>query len=119
MSVPESQLSGWSHHGAQDSSKRTHEAIGRALDAYCQWRSKPRLCTWFEDRLDALKAEYDISPSDDYAVEGVIVVSRPRIWMYSHAERLPVVDERNFFRTLKAGERFQTAPVNGWICKSL
>ena len=36
MTIPESQLSRWSHHGAQDSSKRTHEAIRRALDAY-QW----------------------------------------------------------------------------------
>ena len=70
-----------------------------------------RQVAWFEDRLDALKAEYDISPSDDYSVEGVIVVSRPRIWMYSHTERLPIVDERNFFRILMAGERFQTDPV--------
>ena len=36
MAIPESQLSTWSHHGAQDSSKRTHEAIRRVLDAY-QW----------------------------------------------------------------------------------
>ena len=36
MAIPESQLSRWSHHGAQDSSKRTHEAIRRALDAH-QW----------------------------------------------------------------------------------
>ncbi len=34
MAIPESQLSTWSHHGAQDSAKRTHEAIRRALDAY-------------------------------------------------------------------------------------
>ena len=34
MPIPESQLSRWSHHGAQDSSKRTHEAIRRVLDAY-------------------------------------------------------------------------------------
>ena len=36
MAIPESQLSGWSHHGPQDSSKRTHEAIRGVLDAY-QW----------------------------------------------------------------------------------
>ena len=36
MTIPESQLSTWSHHGAQDSSKRTHEAIRRVLDAH-QW----------------------------------------------------------------------------------
>ena len=36
MSIPESQLSTWSHHGAQDSAKRTHEAIRRVLDAY-EW----------------------------------------------------------------------------------
>ena len=38
MAIPESQLSTWSHHGAQDSSKRTHEAIRQVLDAY-QWPS--------------------------------------------------------------------------------
>ena len=36
MPIPESQLSRWSHHGAQDSAKRTHEAIRRVLDDY-QW----------------------------------------------------------------------------------
>ena len=34
MTIPESQLSRWSDHGAQESSKRTHEAIRRALDAH-------------------------------------------------------------------------------------
>lgn len=38
MTIPESQLSTWSHHGPQDSSKRTHEAIRRVLDTY-QWPS--------------------------------------------------------------------------------
>ena len=36
MPIPESQLGRWSNHGAQDSSKRTHEAIRRVLGAY-QW----------------------------------------------------------------------------------
>ncbi len=36
MAIPESQLSRWSHHGPQDSSQRTHEAIKQVLDAY-QW----------------------------------------------------------------------------------
>ena len=34
MPIPESQLITWSHSGAQDSSKRTHEAIRRVLDAH-------------------------------------------------------------------------------------
>ena len=34
MPIPESQLSRWSDHGAQDASKRTHEAIRRVLDAH-------------------------------------------------------------------------------------
>ena len=38
MPIPESQLSRWSDHGSQDSSKRTHEAIRRGLSAY-QWPS--------------------------------------------------------------------------------
>ena len=36
MPIPESQLSRWSDHGAQDASKRTHEAIRRVLDAH-EW----------------------------------------------------------------------------------
>ena len=36
MTIPESQLSTWSNHGAQDSSKRTHEAVRRVLDAH-EW----------------------------------------------------------------------------------
>ncbi len=36
MAIPESQLGGWSDHGPQEASKRTHEAIRRALDGY-QW----------------------------------------------------------------------------------
>ena len=36
MTIPGSQLSTWSHHGPQDSSKCTHEAIRQVLDAY-QW----------------------------------------------------------------------------------
>ena len=34
MPIPESQLSRWSDHGPQESSKRTHEAIRQVLDAY-------------------------------------------------------------------------------------
>lgn len=36
MSIPESQLSRWSHHGAQDTAKSTHERIRRVLAAH-QW----------------------------------------------------------------------------------
>ncbi len=36
MAIPESQLSRWSDHGAQDTAKRTHEAIRRVLNAH-QW----------------------------------------------------------------------------------
>ena len=67
--------------------------------------------TWFEEQLDDLKADYDIAPSEVYTVEGVIVLSRPRIWMYTQIEPLPIVDERNFYRILESGERFQTVPV--------
>ncbi|MXX53277.1 MAG: nucleotidyltransferase, partial [Dehalococcoidia bacterium] len=34
MTIPESQLSRWSDHGPQDTAKRTHTAIRRALEAY-------------------------------------------------------------------------------------
>ena len=34
MTIPESQLSRWSDHGSQDSSKRTHESIRNVLDSH-------------------------------------------------------------------------------------
>ena len=34
LPIPESQLSRWSNHGAQDAAKRTHEQVRRVLDAY-------------------------------------------------------------------------------------
>ena len=34
MAIPESQLSRWSNHGAQETAKRTHEAIRRVLAAH-------------------------------------------------------------------------------------
>ena len=36
MPIPESQLGRWSHHGAQDTAKNTHERIRRVLAAH-QW----------------------------------------------------------------------------------
>ena len=36
MTIPEQQLSKWSHHGSQEPSKRTHEAIRSALNAH-EW----------------------------------------------------------------------------------
>ena len=44
MAIPESQLSRWSDHGAQDPSIRTHETIRQVLDAY-QW--PPRMTRVF------------------------------------------------------------------------
>ena len=38
MPIPESQLSGWSHHGSQDASIKTHEAIRKVLVAH-SWPS--------------------------------------------------------------------------------
>ena len=66
---------------------------------------------WFRDRVETLKTEFGISGDEDYAVEGVIVISSPRLWMYAQTEPLPVVDEKAFFRLLTTAHRFQTCPV--------
>ena len=70
-----------------------------------------RQIAWFKDRVESLKAELGLSPDEDYAVEGVIVISSPRLWMYAQPEPLPVVDEYEFFRILNKGGRFETEPV--------
>ena len=70
-----------------------------------------RQIAWFKNRVGALKAEFGISPDEDYAVEGVIVISSPRLWMYAQPVPLPVVDEYEFFRNLGKGGQFQTDPV--------
>ena len=67
--------------------------------------------TWFEDRLEALKAEFGVKPEQYYSVEGVIVINRPRLWMYTHTEVLPIVDFRRFFKILRLGGEFVTRPV--------
>ena len=70
-----------------------------------------RQINWFRDRVEALKTEFVLPRDVDYTVEGVIVISSPRLWMYAQTEPLPVVDEYEFFRILDKGGRFQTDPV--------
>lgn len=66
---------------------------------------------WFNNRVTGLKREFMIAPEDDYTVEGVIVVSSPRLWLYTEQIPLPVVDDREFFKMLRQGARLETAPV--------
>ena len=63
---------------------------------------------WFTARIEALKREFGLSPSDEYAVEGVIAVNRPRLWMYASQEQLPILSDRDFFDLLTKGERLIT-----------
>lgn len=66
---------------------------------------------WFANRLGSLKDEYGVPLNEEYDVVGVIVVSIPRLWLYTHAKSLPIVSDKDFFKALKTGGRFQTDPV--------
>ena len=59
---------------------------------------------WFTARVGSLKAEFGLSHADEYTVEGIIVVNRPRLWMYATEERLPVTTDEDFYELLTKGE---------------
>ena len=60
--------------------------------------------SWFRDRMESLKREFGIECSENFAVVGVIVISRPRLWMYTTGERFPILTDRDFFDSLVRGE---------------
>ena len=66
---------------------------------------------WFRKRLNEMKVEYGIPPGEDFTVEGVVVVSWPRLWMYTHHEPLPIVGDMEFLRMLRLGDKFLTMPT--------
>ena len=72
-----------------------------------------RQVDWFSARVGAMQAEYEIPRDEVYAVEGVIVVNQPRVWMFAHGEALPILDVEAFIRALKIGGEFRTVPVPG------
>ena len=63
---------------------------------------------WFTTRIETLKGELGISPTDECTVEGVIVVNHPRLWMYASQEPLPIVSDKDLFDLLTKGERLTT-----------
>ena len=67
--------------------------------------------SWFADHVADLMSEYGIAPEEHYSVEGVIVVSRPRPWMFSSDEPLPIFDFHGFFDLLRRGSKFVLLPV--------
>ena len=74
-------------------------------------RKLNRQLDWFSARVDAMQAEYEIPRDETYSVEGVIVVNQPRLWVFAHREKLPILDLEAFIRTLKRGGNFLTIPV--------
>lgn len=70
-----------------------------------------RQVDWFEARTTELKLELGIDPGEEYAVEGVVVINRPRVWMYMEREPTPIVTDRDLFAKLGAGEKLLTRPV--------
>ena len=66
---------------------------------------------WYTQHLEDLQTEYEVNASETYSVEGVILVSRPRIWMYTYDEPVSILDYLQFFRRLAQGRTFIINPV--------
>lgn len=64
-----------------------------------------------EWHIHQLKHKLKMDGLEDYTVEGVIVVFRPLFWPLFAREPLPIVDDLEFYRRLKAGQHFLTTPV--------
>ena len=67
---------------------------------------------WFESRVEALYAESGVDPSEEYKVEGVIVVSSPRFWVYASEEPLPILTDLDFYDLLTKGEPLLSSVVD-------
>ena len=74
-------------------------------------RKVRRQVDWFAARTTELKLEFGIDPGDEYAVEGVVVINRPRVWMYMEGEPMPIVTNKDLFAKLGTGEILLTKPV--------
>ena len=68
---------------------------------------------WFTQQLAALKSEHEISDAEAYSVEGAIVVTSPRIWMFTYDQPAPILDFFSFFRCLEHGKKLGISPVRG------
>jgi len=66
---------------------------------------------WFKSHISDLKREHGIPIEESYTVEGVIVANRPRPWMFTQDEPIPVVDYHKFFEILEDGGEFVTFPT--------
>ena len=71
---------------------------------------KRQVC-WFAERMASLKLELGIDPSEDYVVEGVVVINRPRLWMYIADEPMPIVTDKDLLAKLRDGESLLTSPI--------
>ena len=65
---------------------------------------------WFRSRMHELKREYGIANKNDYSVQGVIVVNQQRLWVLTHENRLPILDDDEFLEKLDKGDALLSAP---------
>ena len=83
------------------------------MESFCRHVEKlQKQADWFTTRVEALKCEFGISATDEYTVEGVIVVNHPRLWMYAFQEPMPIVSDKDLFDLLMTGERLVTPPAD-------
>ena len=65
---------------------------------------------WFRSRIHELKREYGIANKNDYSVQGVIVVNQQRLWVLTHENRLPILDDDEFLEKLGKGDALLSEP---------
>ena len=60
--------------------------------------------------MHKVKLEYDIANKNDYSVQGVIVVNQQRLWVLTHENRLPILDDDEFLEKLGKGDVLLSDP---------
>lgn len=93
-----------------DDSGMTPNKTWAELNEYRRYVQKlHRQRKWFEDRVNSLKLEFGIDVNESYEVVGVIVINRPRLWMFTSFENYPIVADKTFLSLLRNGGEFVTS----------
>lgn len=81
------------------------EFVGKnKKDANCFLGKLRAKKNWFRSHVTELRKEYGLGPDQKVGLIGVIVVNHTMIWVYSHPDPIPVLDDDDFFEKLRTGK---------------
>ena len=94
-----------------DEGMNPKEMANEKKDFICYMGKLEAQVEWFTRYVRELESEYVVPAGEDYSVEGVIVVNRPRPWMFTFDDAVPILDYLIFFERLARGDDFLIHPV--------